>query len=246
MGSVCSFSCSSLVARSLGTFGGILRGTPSPPPNPSMFLLKIPLFKGKIMSFCSLAWIKDNLWAETKAALGWEQSASYCLQRKKLFCGFLFFLSSFLMSFPALAILMPWKPRPWNSKVFLKDKHSYYEENRSWLPSTNWWAIWHQRPSCPVRGRSTDPLSPGPGANLSPWPPLCLPSLLGPPSYAVWLPGKQLTFLLSRLWDVCMAELPPDLLKYWAKRMGRCLNGAVLNWCVGGEGDLGKTSKCLL
>lgn len=32
------------------------------------------------------------------------------------------------MSFPALAILMPWKPRPWNSKVFLKDKHSYYEE----------------------------------------------------------------------------------------------------------------------
>lgn len=50
-------------------------------------------------------------------------------------------------------------------------------------------------------------------------------TLLGLPSYAVWLLGKQLTFLLSRLPDVCVAELPLGLLKPWAERMGRCLMG---------------------
>lgn len=66
-------------------------------------------------------------------------------------------------------------------------------------------------------------------------------TLLGLPSYAVWLLGKQLTFLLSRLPDVCMAELPLGLLKPWAERMGRCLNGVVHNRNVGGDVALGKT-----
>lgn len=157
---MCSFSCSSLMAQSPRTSGGILRGTPSPPPNPSMFLLKIPLFKGKIMSLCSLGLDQRQSLSRNKGSLRLGAVSFLLPAKKETVLWLSFFFPSFLMPFPALVILMPWKPHPWSSKVFLKDKHPYYEENRSWLPSTNWWAIWHQWPSCPVRGRSTDPLSP--------------------------------------------------------------------------------------
>lgn len=82
---------------------------PLPLPRRFSVSAEIPLFKGKIISFCSIGLDQRQISElQNKASLRWGRPA--CWQSRGL--GFI--------PFPGLEILMPWKPQQENPKCFPK------------------------------------------------------------------------------------------------------------------------------
>ena len=88
---------------------GVLAASHFPSPRRFSVFAEIPLFKGKIISFCSIGLDQRQISElQNKASLRWGRPA--CWQSRGL--GFI--------PFPGLEILMPWKPQQENPKCFPK------------------------------------------------------------------------------------------------------------------------------
>lgn len=139
-----------------------LAGSPALPPwldasgthfsahQPFSLSVQIPLFKGEIISFCATG-LDQRQFLSSKQSQPYAGGSLSVVASKKR--------TGFLIPFPGLQILMPWKPQQENWKCFP-------QTNTPIMPGMGGWQsfpVWHHSPLSP-RGRANNPFVQSPGA----------------------------------------------------------------------------------